>query len=123
VGRSASVVTAKDQSRADHPTEKVFRQLRAPDLLVLDDFGVRRLSAQSAVDCLAHNAYQVVVKGESFRKRQRPGGREPPRRPAPSNDPDPRRGSADASVLSNPPALGAGIKVARIRWDRPGEKW
>jgi len=29
--------------------------------------------AQSALDRLAHNAYQVVMEGESFRKRQRPG--------------------------------------------------
>jgi DNA replication protein DnaC len=29
--------------------------------------------AQSALDRLAHNAYQVVLEGESYRKRQRPG--------------------------------------------------
>jgi len=29
--------------------------------------------AQSAIDRLAHNAYQVVMEGESYRKRQRPG--------------------------------------------------
>jgi hypothetical protein len=28
--------------------------------------------AQSAFDRLAHNAYQLVMEGESFRKRQRP---------------------------------------------------
>jgi DNA replication protein DnaC len=108
------------QSRADHSTEKVFRRLLAPDLLILDDFGLRRLDAQqssdlyevilerhrrastivtsnraidewiplfddpilaqSALDRLAHNAYQVVIEGESFRKRQRPGEAD---RPAP----------------------------------------
>ena len=101
------------QSRADNSTEKVFRQLLAPDLLIVDDFALRRLSpeqsndlyeivlerhrrastivtsnraieewiplfddpilAQSALDRLAHSAYQVVMEGESFRKRQRPG--------------------------------------------------
>jgi DNA replication protein DnaC len=101
------------QSRADHSKEKVLRRLLAPDLLILDDFGLRRLDAeqssdlyevilerhrrastivtsnraidewiplfddpilaQSALDRLAHNAYQVVMEGESFRKRQRPG--------------------------------------------------
>jgi DNA replication protein DnaC len=109
------------QARADHSTEKVFRRLLAPDLLVLDDFGLRRLSAeqssdlyelilerhrrastivtsnraidewiplfddpilaQSALDRLAHNAHQVVLEGESFRKQQRPGEREATARP------------------------------------------
>jgi DNA replication protein DnaC len=107
------------QSRADHSTEKVLRRLLAPDVLILDDFGLRRLNAeqssdfyevvlerhrrastlltsnrtidewiallddpilaQSAIDRLAHNAYQVVMEGESFRKRQRPGSETPPR--------------------------------------------
>jgi DNA replication protein DnaC len=105
------------QSRADHSTEKVLRRLLAPELLIVDDFGLRRLTAQqssdlyevilerhrrastivtsnraidewiplfddpilaqSALDRLAHNAYQVVMEGESYRKRQRPGEREP----------------------------------------------
>ena len=83
------------------------------DVLIVDDFGLRRLDArqssdfyevvlerhrrastvvtsnrtidewiplfddpilaQSAIDRLAHNAYQVVIEGESYRKRQRPG--------------------------------------------------
>ena len=102
------------QSRADHSHEKALRRLLTPDLLILDDFGLRRLDAQqssdiyevlierhrrsstiltsnrsvdewvalfddamlaqSAIDRLAHNAYQVVLEGESYRKRQRPGG-------------------------------------------------
>jgi len=101
------------QSRADHSTDKLFRRLLAPDLLIVDDFALRRLDAQqssdfyevilerhrrastiltsnrsidewiplfedpvlaqSAIDRLAHNAYQVVMEGESYRKRQRPG--------------------------------------------------
>lgn len=115
------------QARADLSTEKVFRRLLAPDLLILDDFGLRRLNseqssdlyelilerhkrsstivtsnraieewiplfndpilAQSALDRLAHNAYQVVIDGDSYRKRQRPGG-EPSHRPKVSS---PRR--------------------------------
>ena len=101
------------QSRADHSTEKVLRRLLAPDLLIVDDFALRRLDseqssdfyevilerhrraspivssnrgldewvalfddpilAQSALDRLAHNAYQLVLEGESIRKRHRPG--------------------------------------------------
>jgi hypothetical protein len=33
--------------------------------------------AQSALDRLAHNAYQVVMEGESYRSRQRPGMAKP----------------------------------------------
>lgn len=113
--RADRMFQALHQARADHSTEKVFRRLLAPDLLILDDFGLRRLTAeqsndlyevilerhrrastivtsnraidewiplfddpilaQSALDRLAHNAYQVVIEGESFRKRQRPGER------------------------------------------------
>jgi DNA replication protein DnaC len=113
------------QSRADHSTEKVLRGLLAPDVLIIDDFGLRRLDAQqssdlyevilerhrrastivtsnrtidewiplfddpilaqSAIDRLAHNAYQVVIEGDSYRKRQRPGHTDslppPPRKP------------------------------------------
>lgn len=113
------------QARADHSTEKVLRSLLAPDVLIIDDFGLRRLDAQqssdlyevilerhrrastivtsnrtidewiplfddpilaqSAIDRLAHNAYQVVIEGDSYRKRQRPGTNDsvtpPPRKP------------------------------------------
>ncbi|MFC1482221.1 ATP-binding protein, partial [Myxococcota bacterium] len=98
---------------ADNSTEKAFRSLLTPDLLIIDDFGLRRLDAQqssdfyeviierhrrastivtsnrdidewiplfadpilaqSAIDRLAHNAYQVVMEGDSYRAQQRPG--------------------------------------------------
>jgi len=101
------------QSRADHTTEKVRRRLLAPDVLIVDDFGLRRLNAeqssdfyemilerhrrsstiltsnraieewsplfddpmlgQSALDRLAHNAYQIPIEGPSYREQQRPG--------------------------------------------------
>lgn len=38
------------QSRADLSTEKVRRQFLAPDLLILDDFGLRRLDAEQSSD-------------------------------------------------------------------------
>jgi DNA replication protein DnaC len=119
------------QSRADHSTDKVFRRLLAPDLLIIDDFALRRLDAQqssdfyevilerhrrtstiltsnrsidewiplfedpvlaqSAIDRLAHNAYQVVMEGESYRKRQRPGERAAPPPPPHNNSPRTRK--------------------------------
>lgn len=126
--RADHMLQALHQSRADHSTEKVFRRLLAPDLLILDDFGLRRLTpqqssdlyelvlerhrrastivtsnraieewiplfddpilAQSALDRLAHNAHQVVMEGESFRKRQRPGAKKPS---SPASKPSLRR--------------------------------
>jgi DNA replication protein DnaC len=101
------------QSRADHSHEKAFRRLLAPDLLIVDDFGLRKLEcnhsndlyeliverhrksstiitsnrsveewaplfddpmlAQSAIDRIAHNAYQIIMEGESYRRQQGPG--------------------------------------------------
>jgi DNA replication protein DnaC len=113
--RSDMLLRELHQARADHTQEKALRRLLAPDLLLIDDFGLRRLDAQqssdlyeviierhkrsstvftsnrsveewvplfddpvlaqSALDRLAHNAHQVVIEGESYRKRQGPGGR------------------------------------------------
>lgn len=111
--RADRMLKTLNQARADHSTEKAMRALLAPDLLIIDDFGLRRLDAtqssdlyeivverhrrsstiltsnrdvaewiplfddpilaQSALDRLAHNAHQIVIEGESFRKRQSPG--------------------------------------------------
>jgi len=116
--RSDALLKLIHQSRADNSTERVVRSLLAPDLLIIDDFGLRRLNpqqssdfyeivierhrrsstlvtsnrtidewiplfddpilAQSALDRLAHNAYQIVMDGESYRNRQRPGQPAPP---------------------------------------------
>jgi DNA replication protein DnaC len=124
--RADHMLQALHQARADYSTEKAMRRLLAPDVLIVDDFGLRRLDArqssdfyevvlerhrrastmvtsnraidewiplfddpvlaQSALDRLAHNAYQVVIEGESFRKRQRPGET----RPGASTAPRPR---------------------------------
>ncbi|MFQ5944620.1 MAG: IS21-like element helper ATPase IstB [Anaerolineales bacterium] len=113
--RSDHLLKLLHQSRADNSTEKVLRSFLAPDVLIIDDFGLRRLTsqqssdfyeviierhrrtstivtsnrtieewiplfddpilAQSALDRLAHNAYQVVIEGQSYRTRQRPGQR------------------------------------------------
>ena len=117
--RHSDLLKAIHQSRADNSTERVLRSLLAPDLLIIDDFGLRRLDAQqssdfyeviierhrhastvvtsnraieewiplfddpilaqSALDRLAHNAHQIVIEGESYRRRQRPGDSPPPK--------------------------------------------
>jgi DNA replication protein DnaC len=41
------------QARADHSFEAVFRRYLAPDLLVLDDFGLHRLTPQQSEDLYA----------------------------------------------------------------------
>jgi DNA replication protein DnaC len=41
------------QARADHSFEAVFRRYLAPDLLVLDDFGLHRLTQQQSEDLYA----------------------------------------------------------------------
>jgi len=121
IGKRVLFVRADDmfkevhQSRADNSTEKVLRSYLAHDLLIIDDFGLRKLNstkssdfyeiligrhrkaptivtsnrtvdewiplfddpilAQSALDRLAHNAHQVVMEGNSYRKKQGPAAR------------------------------------------------
>lgn len=110
--RADSMLKQVHQSRADNSTEKVMRGLLVPEVLIIDDFGLRRLNAQqssdfyeiiierhrrvttivtsnraieewvplfddpilaqSALDRLAHNAHQVVIEGESYRRKQSP---------------------------------------------------
>jgi len=100
------------QSRIDHTFDRAFRRYLTPDLLVVDDFGLHRLSAQqsgdlyeliierhrrssfiftsnrgvdewlglfedpilgnSALDRLAHGAYQIVMDGPSYRANKAP---------------------------------------------------
>jgi DNA replication protein DnaC len=112
--RADAMLRELNQSRADNSTERILRGYLALDLLIVDDFGLRKLTptgssdlyevlvgrhkrastvvtsnrtvdewvplfddpilAQSALDRLAHNAYQVVMEGDSYRKRQGPAG-------------------------------------------------
>ena len=44
------------QARADHTLEKVVRTFLAPDLLILDDFGLQLLSAQQSTDL-----YELII--------------------------------------------------------------
>ena len=61
-GHSVRFVTADQyfrelaQARVDHSTEKAFRSFLAPDLLILDDLGLHRLSAQQSIDL-----YELVI--------------------------------------------------------------
>jgi DNA replication protein DnaC len=107
--RAKKIFTALRQSRADHTFERELMRFIRPDLLVIDDLGLQKLSLQeasdfyeivverygrastiitsnrhvdewealfddpilanSALDRLAHNAYQMVIEGESYRNR------------------------------------------------------
>ncbi len=44
------------QSRVDHTQEKTMRSFLAPDLLVVDDFGLQKLNAQQSTDL-----YELIV--------------------------------------------------------------
>ncbi|MDP2937440.1 MAG: IS21-like element helper ATPase IstB [Dehalococcoidia bacterium] len=44
------------QARVDHTFEKAFRSFLVPDLLILDDFGLQRLSAQQSTDL-----YELII--------------------------------------------------------------
>jgi len=97
-------------ARADHALDRELLKLVTPDLLVIDDFGLHRLTqeqardfyelvceryersstiitsnrsvdewtglfddailANSALDRLAHNAHQMVIEGESYRRKK-----------------------------------------------------
>jgi DNA replication protein DnaC len=45
------------QARGDHTYERVFRRYLAPDLLILDDFALHRLSAQQSEDL-----YDLIIE-------------------------------------------------------------
>ena len=44
------------QSRVDHTLEKVSRSFLSPDLLILDDFGLQKLTAQQSTDL-----YELII--------------------------------------------------------------
>jgi len=55
--RADALLKELGQARADHSFEKTFRRYLAPDLLILDDFGLHRLTAQQSSDL-----YELVVE-------------------------------------------------------------
>jgi len=54
--RADNFFRALAQSRVDHTLEKTFRSYIAPDLLIMDDFGLQRLNAQQSTDL-----YELIV--------------------------------------------------------------
>ncbi len=61
-GHSVRFIRADDffktlaQARVDHSLEKTFRSFLAPDLLILDDLGLHRFSAQQSADL-----YELII--------------------------------------------------------------
>jgi DNA replication protein DnaC len=51
--RADALLKALNQARADHSLDKTMRRYLVPDLLILDDFGLRRLNAQESTDLYA----------------------------------------------------------------------
>jgi DNA replication protein DnaC len=51
--RSDQLLRELGQARADHSFETVFRRYLAPDLLIVDDFGLQRLNQQQSEDLYA----------------------------------------------------------------------
>jgi len=107
--RAHKIFMTLRQSRADNSFEREMIKYIGPDLLVIDDFGLQKLThqeandfyeivverygrastiitsnrhvdewealfddpilANSALDRLTHNAYQLIIEGESYRKK------------------------------------------------------
>jgi DNA replication protein DnaC len=55
--RADALLKELGQARADHSFERTFRRYLAPDLLIVDDFGLHRLTAQQSQDL-----YELVVE-------------------------------------------------------------
>lgn len=110
--RANAFLREMQASRADNTWEQKFKKFLSPNLLILDDFGLKTLTGQeaddiyeliadrtnrgsfiitsnrtidawlklfpdpvmanAALDRLANNAHQIILDGESFRKKNRP---------------------------------------------------
>jgi len=55
--RADALLRELGQARADHSFEKTFRRYLAPELLIMDDFGLHRLDAQQRRDL-----YELVIE-------------------------------------------------------------
>jgi len=54
--RADAFFRALAQSRVDHTLEKTFRSFLNPDLLIMDDFGLQKLTAQQSTDL-----YELII--------------------------------------------------------------
>jgi DNA replication protein DnaC len=54
--RTDAFFRALAQARVDHTLEKTFRSYLTPDLLILDDFGLQKLTAQQSTDL-----YELII--------------------------------------------------------------
>ncbi len=54
--RADDLLRTLAQARIDHTLEKAFRSFLTPDLLILDDFGLQRLTAQQSTDM-----YELII--------------------------------------------------------------
>lgn len=54
--RADAYFRALAQARVDHTIEKTFRSFLTPDLLILDDFGLQRMSTQQSTDI-----YELII--------------------------------------------------------------
>jgi DNA replication protein DnaC len=55
--RADTMLRELNQARADHTLEKTFRRYLTPELLIVDDFGLHRLTAQQSSDL-----YELVIE-------------------------------------------------------------
>jgi len=55
--RAGALLKDLAQSRVDHSYERAFRRYLTPELLVVDDFGLQRLSAQQSTDL-----YELIIE-------------------------------------------------------------
>ena len=140
------------RAEADHSHERQMRRFLAPDLLVIDDFALRRMDpresadiyellierhtrastiitsnrsidewvaafddpilANSALDRLAHRAHQIVIDGESLRRRDASSGGHP----APQTSTTREGAAARATVpaVESPEGAASGPDAARL---------
>ncbi|TAK20111.1 MAG: hypothetical protein EPO26_18615 [Chloroflexota bacterium] len=55
--RADALLRDLSQARADHTLAKTFRAYLTPDLLIVDDFGLHRLTAQQSSDL-----YELIIE-------------------------------------------------------------